>query len=94
MGKIIKVIVNLVQEQNKYSKAQRMPPNDSVFYKLQQRANEETIEYINENMQSGTIGIFFNDKLMKYALSNLIIPTSKGLVLEFGVDTGKSINFI
>jgi predicted O-methyltransferase YrrM len=60
-----------------------------LFREVQRRATAETVDFIYENMPTA---IFFEDqfRLLKFALKK----RSGGLIAEFGVDTGSTINFM
>jgi predicted O-methyltransferase YrrM len=60
-----------------------------LFREMQKRATEETVNFIYENMPRA---IFFEDqfKLLRFSLQKC----QPGLVAEFGVDAGSTINFI
>jgi len=65
------------------------PWSGYLFREMQKRATEETVNFIYENMPRA---IFFEDqfKLLRFSLQKC----QSGLVAEFGVDTGSTINFI
>jgi Methyltransferase domain len=60
-----------------------------LFRELQNRATAETVDFIYEQMPTA---VFFEDqfKLLRFSLKHL----RPGLIAEFGVDAGTTINFI
>jgi predicted O-methyltransferase YrrM len=65
------------------------PLTESLIREVQRRATDESVDFIYEQMPKA---IFFADrfKLLRFSLKQI----GPGLVAEFGVDAGETINFI
>jgi len=62
-----------------------------LYHTLRKKASEETIDYINKNMPHALCFPTGKEPLLEYAISKI---ENEGDVLEFGVLTGHSINYI